>query len=204
MELSPNDLTFEFPNKDTKELLRELVLYIATASQSDPRFGKTKLVKLLYLSDFGTFREYGEPITGHRYVKLPNGPFPDDLDSLLREMEDNGEILWQKVVVTGYSHPQERIIPRREVRRDVFRPNWESIAFVDALIRDYWDHNGTDMANLTHGIAYHVRDSLEPIPYEASIISDEELTQEDLDTIDRLAAQSLKSDGVGDQSEIRT
>jgi hypothetical protein len=187
MDFSEEKLTYEYKDRDTKALLRELILYIATASQLDPRFGKTKLVKLLYLADFGSFREYGEPITGHPYVAMPNGPFPDDLYALLDDMEAQGEIIKQMVPIPGYN-AQERIIPRREVNPEVFNPHWESIAFVDGLIHANWNKTGSEMAKGTHGIAWKVTEQNQPIPYESSIIKDDnELTQEDIEILEEIA-----------------
>jgi hypothetical protein len=188
MDFSKEKLTYEYKDWDTKALLRELILYIATRSQLDPWFGKTKLVKLLYLADFGSFREYGIPITGHRYIAMPNGPFPDDLNALLDDMVEKREIIKQMVPIPGYNNAQERIIPCREANPEVFKPYWESIAFVDGLIHANWKKTGSRMAKGTHGIAWKVTEQNQPIPYESSIIKDDnELTQEDIEILEEIA-----------------
>src|SRR3972149_5377412 len=56
--------------------LRELVVLIATLSEGDKPFGKVKLNKLLFFSDFTAYRYFGKSITGHEYQKLPQGPAP--------------------------------------------------------------------------------------------------------------------------------
>ncbi len=55
----------------------------------DTRTPKTKLLKLLFYSDFGHFKGYSVSITGARYARLPYGPVPDQFEkwlaALLRE-----------------------------------------------------------------------------------------------------------------------
>ena len=184
MDFPTGNLTFEVPSMNPKERLRELILYIAEVSRSDSRFGKTKLVKLLYVCDFESFRETGKPITGHKYVKLPNGPYPDNLNVLLREMVKARDITIEEDPYYGYPYPQHRVVAQRHPNLESF--STQEIADVDGFIRRFWEYSGTDMANLTHGIAWEVANMTEAIPYEASIISDEDLTQEDLDHINHL------------------
>lgn len=184
MEFVPSELTFEVPDMHPQARLRELIIYIAEICQTDSRFGKTKLVKLLYLSDFTSFREFGKPVTGHKYVKLQNGPFPDHLDQLLKDMVNTGEIAIQEVPYSGYAHPQQRVIPLRRAVLEDFSA--EDIATVDEQIREHWDRHGTAVAEITHGIVWENAEIGEAIPYEGSIISDEELTQADIEHISEL------------------
>ena len=44
--------------------LRELMLYITQKSEGDPRFGKTKLLKILVEADFTFYARTGRSITG--------------------------------------------------------------------------------------------------------------------------------------------
>ena len=175
MSDTATNFTFEFPEMQPRQKLRELILHIAKASLFDEKFGKTKLVKILYFSDFTSFRLWGKPVTGSKYVKLPNGPMPNDLNSILAEMESSGDIRVDKRLVPGYSHPQMRIIALREPDYKIFSA--QDIACVDDIIRNLWNSSGTDAADLTHGVVFKLLDPLEAIPYEASIISDEEVTQ---------------------------
>ena len=77
-------------NEDTKastlkqydfaeDKFRELLVYIATRSTDDPTFGSVKLNKVLYYSDFASYRLLGKPITGATYQKLREGPAPREL-----------------------------------------------------------------------------------------------------------------------------
>ena len=53
-----------------EEKLSELILYISQKCATDPKFGAVKLNKILYLSDFLAFGNWGEPITGVEYQHL--------------------------------------------------------------------------------------------------------------------------------------
>src|SRR5204863_5344149 len=68
------DKTMTIRPKDRK--LAELILFISERSEGDPRFGAGKLNKLLFYSDFGSYRLLGKSITGQQYQKLSNGPAP--------------------------------------------------------------------------------------------------------------------------------
>ena len=69
------------------EKFKELVLYIARKSECDPRFGATKLNKLLFFSDFLAFKRLGSPITGQTYFKLDHGPAPRRMLPLKERMQ---------------------------------------------------------------------------------------------------------------------
>ena len=59
---------------DTK--MRELILYVASKSQHDPKFGSTKLNKILFFADFAFYFKHGRSVTGQEYMRLKHGPAP--------------------------------------------------------------------------------------------------------------------------------
>lgn len=61
------------------ERFAELVLYISKKTEGDPDFGRTKLAKVLFYSDFTAYGEDGDSLTGATYEKWPHGPFPREL-----------------------------------------------------------------------------------------------------------------------------
>lgn len=64
-------------NVYSEEKLRELILYIAQKSKTDPRCGAVKLNKLLYYADFSAYRLLGRAITGAEYQHLKKGRRPE-------------------------------------------------------------------------------------------------------------------------------
>jgi hypothetical protein len=71
----------------------ELVLYIAHATKDDPRFGRTKLAKVLFYADFDAYREGGESMTGATYIRMPFGPFPAQLKDAEGRLERSGRAI---------------------------------------------------------------------------------------------------------------
>jgi len=177
-------LTFEFPELDPHRRLWELVLHIARVSQFDERFSKVKLVKIIYFADATSFLKSGKPISGSRYVKLPYGPCPDDFQSLLQEMEASGEI---KITKEPYYNQQQiRIAALREPRlNDLFQA--EDIALVDEIIRRFWDKNATELSHLSHEtMAWQTTKDNEFIPYETTLLSNEDITENDIEHVQKL------------------
>ena len=65
---------------------------VAHLTVSVPDLFKTKLAKLLWLSDFYYYALSGTSITGLAYSRLPYGPAPDQFQLLLGFLESNGVI----------------------------------------------------------------------------------------------------------------
>ena len=51
------------PGLDGEVRLLELILYVAEKCQDDPKFGATKLNKILWWADFLAYAQHGTPIT---------------------------------------------------------------------------------------------------------------------------------------------
>ncbi len=73
------------------ERFRALARYLASRSQADPAFDRVKLANLLYHCDFFAYEQLGDSITGATYTKLPEGPWPERLDTELNRIEDRDE-----------------------------------------------------------------------------------------------------------------
>ncbi len=72
------------------ERFRALARYLASRSQDDPAFGKTRLASLLYHCDFLAYAQLGDSITGATYTKLPEGPYPEYLEAELASVDEAG------------------------------------------------------------------------------------------------------------------
>src|SRR2546425_12852222 len=80
-----------------EEKLGELILYISQKCATDPKFGAIKLNKILYLSDFLAFGNWGEPITGVQYQHLRKGPAPRRLLPVRDALQKDGKLVVQKL-----------------------------------------------------------------------------------------------------------
>ena len=178
-------LTFNFPELKPDERLRELILYVSEQCASDPKFGATKLNKILYFSDFISFAERGKPITGAEYMRLGKGPVPKRLVPVREELRKAKHL--EVKVADYYGHDQKRPIAKRQPDLKSFAA--EDISIVDRVIRLLWDKTAEECSDLSHGVAWNGADNEESIPYEAAYMSDEALTQDDLNAAQEMIAQ---------------
>ena len=123
--------TFRFTDGDGEARLRELILYVAAKCQGDPRFGATKLNKILWWSDFLAYGQRGRPITGVEYMRLAQGPVPKRYLPVSQWMQQAGE-LGISVVATRGGYEQKRPVALRAAKLDVFSA--DDIAIVDQVI----------------------------------------------------------------------
>jgi hypothetical protein len=182
MKLSTRSLTYEAPHLNVHDRLWNLILYISKLSARDPTYGKTKLAAILYFSDFTSFERYGEPVTGAKYIKLEKGPIPDMWSDLLKEMETSGAILIQ--TEPYYDYTQQRIVACREAELTQF--SGRDIALVHDIMRRVASMSASEISEVSHDIKWKSAKLNEPIPYEASLLSDEPITQEDIDHVQKL------------------
>ncbi|NQW29067.1 MAG: DUF4065 domain-containing protein [Ignavibacteria bacterium] len=88
---------------------KNVLLYILEKCAGKPNVGETVLYKLLYFSDFNYYELYEEHLTGAMYRKLPYGPVPHGIDSVLQSMIAEGQL--KKVKTEFHSYPQVRYLP---------------------------------------------------------------------------------------------
>jgi len=175
--------TYSFPDIDGEPRLRELIVYIAGRCDRDPRFGATKLNKILMFSDFMAYFRRRRPITGVEYMRLPQGPAPRRLKPITADMERNREIVIRTIQDGKFE--QKRVVPLRDPNLSLFAA--DDIAIVDEMIQRFWGRTATAVSELSHGIAWRVAGDRELIPYEAVFLSDEGLTEYDITRTHELA-----------------
>jgi len=173
---------------DGTDKLRELVLYVCTASDSDEAFGSIKLNKLLFYSDFLHYLQYGTPITGQEYQKLKNGPAPRQMLPLLNDMQTADQLAIAQRSYFGLT--QRRPVALREA--DLSRFSAQEIAIVDHVLRSFQKHNGMEISELSHNFAgWQLAEEGETIPYSSALLRGGELT-----TQERRWAQELDMTNV--------
>jgi Antitoxin SocA-like, Panacea domain len=149
--------------------LRELVLYIATKSEGDPSFGATKLNKILFFCDFLAYRALGNPITGQRYQKLPQGPAPRGLVPVVEEMGRAGDCALVERDHFGYR--QKRLVPLRAPHLSLFSA--EEIDLVTGVIAELWSDSASSVSELSHQfIGWKAVEAGEDIDYPTVFVGD--------------------------------
>lgn len=179
------NLTFGEDNQESRERLRELILFVAERCQPDPNFGMTKLVKILFRADFESFARYGESITGTQYKKFPYGPVSQAALDVRDDMERRGEIV---VVKEGYSpYLRNRVLPLEVANLDGF--SGRDIALLDGVIQMFYERTATFVSKFSHDSAWEAAEDYEPIPYETALLSDEPPTENDIARAHELSAK---------------
>jgi len=149
--------------------MRELILYLATRSDSDWRFSTAKLTQLLFLCDFSAYRRLGRSISGQTYQKLRVGPSPIDLLSRLEQMLAEGDCA--EIEAPHFGHPHKKLVARRPPDLAVFTP--EELALADQIVADLWESDAKEVSELSHDfIGWKAAELGETIPYETVLVGD--------------------------------
>ncbi len=142
---------------------RELLLFIAERSESDPHFGAIKLNKLLFYCDFLAYQNLGKAITGHEYFALRQGPAPKYGERIRGQMVRDREIAIKKTE-TG-----TRTVALRPSNPKVFSS--EEIALVTKVLQEYRASSGSDLSEKSHRFAgWALAKEKESIPYSVALV----------------------------------
>lgn len=159
------------------------MLYIASKCAEHPKFGATKLNKILFFSDFLAFRRDGTAITGATYMKLKHGPGPRRLLPVQeRLLDEKAAAIQERVFLSG---TQKRLVALRPPDLKLF--TGEQIELVHNVIDAFRDATAEQVSEFSHCRIWEAADENEEIPYEATFIADDKLTNEDRERGEALA-----------------
>ena len=125
---------------------KDILLYILEKCAGKPNIGETLLYKLLYFSDFNYYEIYEEHLTGAEYRKLPFGPVPQKLNSIINQMIESKLIERFKTEYHGY--PQTRYIPL--VKPNLKRLKASEKDVLDKVIEQYSDWSASAISDYSH------------------------------------------------------
>lgn len=169
------------------EKLGELMLYVAQQSVDDPYFGATKLNKILFQADTNAYLHLGQPLTGHAYFKLANGPAPRHLVPVRDALTQQSRARIVLEHIGGGYKPQERLVALDHPRMSVFSA--DEMEIIDATIAELRPLTGTQLSARMHRLpGWRAAKDREDIPYETAFLA-ETVTQADLDRSLELAVE---------------
>lgn len=161
--------------QENEEKFRELILYISQRCADDPRFGAVKLNKILYFSDFFSYADSKQSITGFEYQKLPNGPAPRRLLPVRNKMVTDGILGLQSVRLRS-GRVQNRTVNLRPPNLRIF--SGEEIALVDRVIDALRRADANTVSELSHRmVGWIIAEEGETIPYGTVFLSNEPLSE---------------------------
>ena len=169
------------------ERFRRLALYIASRSVNDPKFGKTKLAKIMFYSDFIAFTELGDSITGAMYVRAPQGPYPRGaMEPALWTARRCGEGV---IVNSNYmGRSQQRLVATEDVDASIF--SGPEISLVEQVIEALRDMDASDVSALSHlAPGWKYADEWANIPYSMAFVSDDPLDEDAIEIGQQVAKE---------------
>jgi transcriptional regulator with XRE-family HTH domain len=125
---------------------KNVLLYILERCAGKPNVGETVLYKLLYFSDFNYYELYEEHLTGAAYRKLPFGPVPQKLDTIIGQMIEKEEL--QRVKTEYHGYPQTRYLPL--VKADLTELRASEKEIIDRVIDQMSDWSAAAISSYSH------------------------------------------------------
>lgn len=125
---------------------KNVLLYILERCAGKPNVGETVLYKLLYFSDFNYYELYEEQLTGAKYRKLPFGPVPQKLDTIIAQMIDNKQL--QRVKTDYHNYSQTRYLPLEKANLTELRASEKDV--IDRVIEQMSDWSAAAISNYSH------------------------------------------------------
>lgn len=125
---------------------KNVLLYILERCAGKPNVGETVLYKLLYFSDYNYYELYEEHLTGAKYRKLPFGPVPQKLDTIINQMIDTGQL--QRVKTEYHGYPQTRYLPLIKANLTELKASEKET--IDRVIEQMSDWSASAISNYSH------------------------------------------------------
>src|SRR3989338_574134 len=156
----------EFPNY---EKYKEMIMAFLRMDES---VKKTKLAKLVYLSDFAWFYTHLKSMSGMQYRKIAYGPVPDAYFRVLDELEDEGKVVVERKDADG---KVMFIIRESESNKGqkLMEISREESTLMKEIFKKWKSKKTTEIVNFTHN----------QLPYlmagDGEIVSYALITQED-------------------------
>jgi transcriptional regulator with XRE-family HTH domain len=142
---------------------KNILLYILERCGGKPNVGETLLYKLLYFSDFNFYELYEEHLTGAQYRKLPFGPVPQKLDSIIKQMIEKGQL--QKIKTDYHGYPQTRYLPMDKA--DLTKMTAAEKDVIDRVIERFSDWSASSISEYSHkDLPWKATDDGDIIDYE--------------------------------------
>jgi len=168
--------TISVDNADSK--LIEVLRFIAKANVKNMKFGKLKLAKTMFYSDFRAHYALGAPVTGLAYEKRDNGPvFLVGLWDRIKAGDIENLRIERRATT---KRDQERLVSGQDADESVFTQS--ELAILRTVISELWDKDSDAVSDESHGSAWNSVKMGQKIPYESAFIAEDvEITEEDVE-----------------------
>ncbi len=140
------EIRINVPQKKV-DRFKEVLLYVLNKVGSRPNIGETVLCKLLYFIDFDFYEKYEEQLIGATYTKYHFGPLPVEFLEIVKEMENNHELV--KVQNQYFQYSQTKYLPLKEPDLSKFKAH--EIKLIDEVLERLSHLSATVISDYSHG-----------------------------------------------------
>lgn len=156
-------------NEKKQQKYEQMLFAFLRALNGDKKVPKTKLAKLLYLSDFTWYYFHHESMSGLEYRKIEHGPVADYYFRLIEELDGDGKIKIEPTDNGALMISETRV--GEKIGDDLL--NKEENKMIKKIAANWKDKNTKEIVDFTHSqIPYTFADKGDIIPYE--LITQEE------------------------------
>ena len=149
--------------EENLEKFQQVLLYILNKVGGKPNVGETVLHKLLYFIDFDYFEKYEENLMGAEYIKNHHGPTSVLLQSLIDQMEKQGDL--ETVKSQYFKYKQKKYLDVLSTRE---------LEHIDNILVRLSDKNAVEIEKYSHGdIPMKSAKNGETLSYESVFYRDE-------------------------------
>lgn len=147
--------------------LHNLILYVAERCLCDEHFGKAKLNKVLWMSEFHHYALWGEPIAGGAFLQERHGPVLKDLDAHLRDLQNQERIRMR--LRDRFGKSQQRPVSLQQA--DLGEFSGREIAAVEDIIHEVRNLTAAEVVEMSKAHpAFRAANIGEEIPYAIALI----------------------------------
>ena len=125
--------------------LANAVLYLLHGC---PDAGLTKLLKLLYFTDYHHYRDNLASVTGVKYVARARGPVVDRYEEEFDALERRGVLASREKMVLGHDKPKKEYLRLVDPDMDAFSE--AELATLDHVLMKYGQDTGVALSKMTH------------------------------------------------------
>lgn len=142
---TPNKFTgYVMPNK---EKLANLLLYLIANNEPDYN-DKLKLNKLLYFTDFISYKNTGKSITGLSYRAIPFGPVPTNYDFIFAHFSEKEKYIEPEFIQSHNSRVIECFHKLMDYDLSLF--NEEELETIHQVIKTFKDISSWELVEISH------------------------------------------------------
>lgn len=151
----------------TEAVIAYIINYFQ-CNNSSKNLGKVKLVKILWFADREFMYKYYKQLTDLEYRKMPRGPMPTNIDSILKCMQEKGII--KPFETSKYGYTQQSFLCLKEPDLDCFTP--QEVSVLDKVITDLLDKTAAQISEETHDELWHSIERGKIMPLESVFLQD--------------------------------